>query len=148
MILLPPNPKQTKRPTYHLPNRSKNFHAAHMTTRESSSGLDSSSMDDQPTKRTVSLDPEPEPEPEPGGEVWVENFNRSFRQVQAVLDRNRALIQQVNDNHQSRIPANMVKNVALIQEINANIRKVVSLYSDLSSDFSTVFPNKERCEPS
>ncbi|XP_024177321.1 protein EARLY FLOWERING 4 [Rosa chinensis] len=114
-----------------------------MTTRESSSGLDSSSMDDQPTKRTVSLDPEPEP----GGEVWVENFNRSFRQVQAVLDRNRALIQQVNDNHQSRIPANMVKNVALIQEINANIRKVVSLYSDLSSDFSTVFPNKERCDP-
>ncbi|KAM5556676.1 protein EARLY FLOWERING 4 [Rosa sericea] len=119
-----------------------------MTTRESSSGLDSSSMDDQPSsKRTVSLDPQPEPGPGPGGEVWVENFNRSFRQVQAVLDRNRALIQQVNDNHQSRIPANMVKNVALIQEINGNISKVVSLYSDLSSDFSTVFRNKEHSEP-
>ncbi|XP_050386674.1 protein EARLY FLOWERING 4-like [Argentina anserina] len=107
-----------------------------MTTRDSSSGLDSSSisMDDQPSlKRTVSLDPQP------GGELWADNFNRSFRQVQAVLDRNRALIQQVNDNHQSRLPANMVKNVALIQEINGNISKVVSLYSDLSSDFSTVF---------
>ncbi|KAL6126743.1 hypothetical protein ACLB2K_074788 [Fragaria x ananassa] len=113
-----------------------------MTTRDSSSGLDSSSMDDQPsTKRTVSLDPEPEPGP--SGEAWVDNFNRSFRQVQAVLDRNRALIQQVNDNHQSRIPANMVKNVALIQEINGNISKVVSLYSDLSSDFSSVFRNKD-----
>ncbi|KAL6131602.1 hypothetical protein ACLB2K_069976 [Fragaria x ananassa] len=113
-----------------------------MTTHDSSSGLDSSSMDDQPsTKRTVSLDPEPEPGP--GGEAWVDNFNRSFRQVQAVLDRNRALIQQVNDNHQSRIPANMVKNVALIQEINGNISKVVSLYSDLSSDFSSVFRIKD-----
>ncbi|KAK9913728.1 hypothetical protein M0R45_037537 [Rubus argutus] len=124
-----------------------------MTTRDSSSGLDSSSMDDldQPTsnfnlqtppKRTVSLEPDDDE-----GEVWVGNFNRSFRQVQALLDRNRALIQQVNENHQSRIPANMVKNVALIQEINGNISKVVSLYSDLSSDFSSVFHNKDDAKP-
>uniref|UniRef100_A0A2P2P0R2 Protein EARLY FLOWERING 4 domain-containing protein n=1 Tax=Rhizophora mucronata TaxID=61149 RepID=A0A2P2P0R2_RHIMU len=67
-------------------------------------------------------------------EVW-EAFSNNFREVQSVLDRNRALIQQVNENHQSRIHDNMVKNVALIQEIHGNISKVVSLYSDFSTDF-------------
>ena len=71
-------------------------------------------------------------------EVW-NSLNHNFRQVQTVLDRNRVLIQQVNENHQSRIPDNMIKNVALIQEINGNISKVVSLYSNLSSDFSSKF---------
>ncbi|XP_030447301.1 protein EARLY FLOWERING 4 isoform X1 [Syzygium oleosum] len=75
-------------------------------------------------------------------EVW-RMFNQSFRRVQTVLDRNRALIQQVNENHQSKSADNMVKNVALIQEINQNISKVVSLYSDLSSDFSTAFHGRE-----
>ncbi|XP_021295756.1 protein EARLY FLOWERING 4 [Herrania umbratica] len=74
-------------------------------------------------------------------EVWA-TFDKSFKQVQSVLDRNRALIQQVNENHQSKIPDNMVKNVALIQELNGNISKVVSLYSDLSSNFSTVFHHR------
>ncbi|XP_044462720.1 protein EARLY FLOWERING 4 [Mangifera indica] len=71
----------------------------------------------------------------PDSEVWS-TFNHNFKQVQSVLDRNRVLIQQVNDNHQSKIPDNMVKNVALIQELNGNISKVVSLYSDMSSNFS------------
>ncbi|KAB1217738.1 Protein EARLY FLOWERING 4 [Morella rubra] len=81
---------------------------------------------------------------EEGGdaEVW-DALNQRFRQVQIVLDRNRALIQQVNENHQSRIADNMVKNVALIQEINSNISKVVSLYSDLSSNFSAMFHQRE-----
>ena len=56
--------------------------------------------------------------------VW-ESFNDNFQKVQSVLDRNRVLIQQVNDNHQSKIPDNLIKNVALIQEINGNISKVV-----------------------
>ncbi|KAK8577169.1 hypothetical protein V6N13_122161 [Hibiscus sabdariffa] len=71
-------------------------------------------------------------------EVWV-TLDKSFKQVQSVLDRNRALIQQVNENHQSKIPDNMVRNVALIQELNGNISKVVSLYSDMSSNFSSAF---------
>ncbi|KAI3419470.1 Elf4 domain-containing protein, partial [Psidium guajava] len=75
-------------------------------------------------------------------EVW-EMFSKSFRQVQAVLDRNRALIQQVNENHQSKTADNMVKNVALIQEINQNVSKVVSLYSDLSLNFSSAFHQRE-----
>ncbi|XP_047942331.1 protein EARLY FLOWERING 4-like [Salvia hispanica] len=69
--------------------------------------------------------------------VWAA-FSQNFRQVQSVLDRNRLLIQQVNDNHQSKLHDNLVHNVSLIQEINANISKVVSMYSDLSSNFSTV----------
>ncbi|KAF5954300.1 hypothetical protein HYC85_007156 [Camellia sinensis] len=70
-------------------------------------------------------------------EAW-DRLSKSFRQVQSVLDRNRALIQQVNENHQSKMPDNLVKNVALIREINGNISKVMSLYSDLSVDFSNI----------
>ncbi|KAL9259152.1 EARLY FLOWERING 4-like protein [Drosera capensis] len=67
--------------------------------------------------------------------VWSE-FERSFSEVQTVLDRNRVLIQQVNENQRSRIADNLVKNVRLIQEINGNIGKVLGLYSDLSESFS------------
>ncbi|KNA20765.1 hypothetical protein SOVF_049350 [Spinacia oleracea] len=63
-------------------------------------------------------------------------FADSFSEVQTVLDRNRMLIQQANENHQSRIPDNMKKNVAIIQELNGNITKVASIYSDLSANFS------------
>ncbi|CAL9008202.1 unnamed protein product [Prunus brigantina] len=116
-----------------------------MTTRDSSSGAESS-MDfnhqETPTKRSVSGSPSVDEEEEAeDAEVW-DQFNRRFREVQAVLDRNRALIQQVNDNHRSRVADNMVKNVGLIQEINGNISKVVSLYSDLSSNFSTFFHHR------
>ncbi|KAI5346566.1 PREDICTED: ELF4-LIKE [Prunus dulcis] len=116
-----------------------------MTTRDSSSGAESG-MDfnhhETPTKRSVSGSPSVDEEEEAeDAEVW-DQFNRRFREVQAVLDRNRALIQQVNDNHRSRVADNMVKNVGLIQEINGNISKVVSLYSDLSSNFSTFFHHR------
>ncbi|KAH0979469.1 hypothetical protein GBA52_006646 [Prunus armeniaca] len=115
-----------------------------MTTRDSSSGEESSmdvSHHKTPTKRSVSGSPSVDEEEEAeDAEVW-DQFNRRFREVQAVLDRNRALIQQVNDNHRSRVADNMVKNVGLIQEINGNISKVVSLYSDLSN-FSTFFHHR------
>lgn len=75
---------------------------------------------------------------EGNSDVW-NNFSNRFRQVQSVLDRNRSLIQQVNENHQSRTTDNMVRNVSLIQELNGNISKVVSLYSDISTNFSTMF---------
>ncbi|KAI6670955.1 hypothetical protein NL676_005840 [Syzygium grande] len=55
-------------------------------------------------------------------EVW-EMLSASFRQVQSALDRNRALISQVNENHQSKVPDNLAKNVGLIREINGNISK-------------------------
>ncbi|CAL0304749.1 unnamed protein product [Lupinus luteus] len=76
-------------------------------------------------------------------EVWA-NFNNSFKQVQSVLDRNRHLIQQVNENHQSRMHDNMVKNVSLIQELNGNINKVASIYSDLNSNFTDACQQRNR----
>ena len=76
-------------------------------------------------------------------EAWV-TLNKGFRQVQSVLDRNRLLIQQVNENQQSRMHDNMVKNVSLIQELNGNISKVVSLYSDLNTNFTNVCQQRSK----
>ncbi|PIN25451.1 hypothetical protein CDL12_01802 [Handroanthus impetiginosus] len=70
-------------------------------------------------------------------EAW-ETLSKSIKEVQSVLDHNRCLIQQVNDNHRSKIPDNLAKNVDLIREINANISKVIALYSNLSTNFSDI----------
>ncbi|KAK7300947.1 hypothetical protein RJT34_11800 [Clitoria ternatea] len=70
-------------------------------------------------------------------EAW-DTLTRSFRQAQKVLDENRALIQKVNSNHESKVPDNIVKNVDLIHQINGNISKVLSIYSDLSVNFSNI----------
>lgn len=133
-----------------------------MNTLDSSSAIESSMEDDSNHRTrnrirtrnrpkpsataTISVGGSEEEEYEGRGgedpEVW-KSFNQSVGQVQTVLDRNRALIQQVNENHQSRIPDNMVKNVALIQEINGNISKVVSLYSDINTNFSTFFHDQK-----
>lgn len=105
------------------------------------------------TTTTVATPDRPTPEPGGGVEAGVEDvglegegcdaeawemLTASFKRVQSVLDRNRALISQVNENHQSKVPDNIAKNVALISEINGNISKVLSIYSDLSIDFSEV----------
>ncbi|CAL1402302.1 unnamed protein product [Linum trigynum] len=68
-------------------------------------------------------------------EAW-DALSKSFRQAQCVLDQNRGLIEQVNANNQSKIPENLTKNVSLICEINGNISKVMSIYSDLSVNFT------------
>lgn len=70
-------------------------------------------------------------------EAW-DTLSKSFSEVQSVLDHNRRLIQQVNDNHRSKIPHNLAENVSLIREINANISKVIGLYSNLSVNFSGI----------
>lgn len=76
-------------------------------------------------------------------EVW-DTLSKSFRQVQAVLDQNRNLIQRVNENHQSMIPDNLAKNVPLIHEINENISEIISIYSDLSVNFSNAVRERRR----
>ena len=76
-------------------------------------------------------------------EAW-DTLSKSFKQVQSVLDHNRDLIRQVNANHQSKIPDNLVKNVSLIREINGNISKVISIYSDLSVNFSNIVQERRR----
>ncbi|XVF88871.1 hypothetical protein PTKIN_Ptkin19aG0085500 [Pterospermum kingtungense] len=66
----------------------------------------------------------------------VQTFQKSFVQVQNILDHNRLLINEINQNHESKIPDNLNRNVGLIRELNNNIRRVVDLYADLSSDFT------------
>lgn len=93
------------------------------------------SVDQTTVKRWLTGAEKDEGEEECDAEAW-ETLSKSFKEVQSVLDQNRLLIQQVNENHQSKIPDNMVKNVALIQEINGNISKVSSVYSNLSVNFA------------
>eukprot|EP00250_Pteridium_aquilinum_P029966 c40420_g1_i1 orf=384-764(-) len=66
--------------------------------------------------------------------VW-ETFQKSFSQVQTILDQNRILIREINQNHESKIPENLTRNVSLIRELNSNIARVVELYANLSTDF-------------
>ncbi|KAM7471854.1 hypothetical protein LguiA_010037 [Lonicera macranthoides] len=65
----------------------------------------------------------------------LQTFQKSFGQVQNILDQNRLLITEINHNQESRIPDNLTRNVGLIRELNNNIRRVVDLYSDLSSSY-------------
>ncbi|GJY49245.1 protein ELF4-LIKE 3 [Tanacetum coccineum] len=66
----------------------------------------------------------------------MQMFQKSFVQVQNLLDHNRVLINEINQNHESKVPDNLSRNVGLIRELNNNIRRVVHLYSDLSSNLS------------
>ncbi|KAK8513744.1 hypothetical protein V6N13_002465 [Hibiscus sabdariffa] len=66
----------------------------------------------------------------------VRIFQKSFVQVQNILDQNRLLINEINQNHESKIPDNLSRNIGLIRELNNNIRRVVGLYADLSSSFT------------
>ncbi|CAK9179894.1 unnamed protein product [Ilex paraguariensis] len=66
----------------------------------------------------------------------LQTFQKSFGQVQNILDQNRLLINEINQNHESKIPDNLTRNVGLIRELNNNIRRVVDVYSDLSSSFA------------
>ncbi|KAL4333053.1 hypothetical protein GQ457_07G030820 [Hibiscus cannabinus] len=66
----------------------------------------------------------------------LQTFQKSFVQVQDILDQNRLLINEINQNHESKIPDNLSRNVGLIKELNNNIRRVAGLYADLSSSFT------------
>ncbi|KAH7301069.1 hypothetical protein KP509_23G011100 [Ceratopteris richardii] len=66
--------------------------------------------------------------------VW-DTFQKSFTQVQTILDQNRILIREINQNHESKIPENLTRNVTLIRELNKNIARVVEVYANLSSEF-------------
>ncbi|GMJ15719.1 ELF4-like 4 [Hibiscus trionum] len=74
-----------------------------------------------------------------GGQIdskVVQTFQKSFVQVQNILDQNRLLINEINQNHESKMPHNLTRNVGLTRELNNNIRRVVDLYGDLSSSFA------------
>ncbi|WCJ42764.1 ELF4-like 4 [Euphorbia peplus] len=66
----------------------------------------------------------------------LQTFQKNFVQVQNILDQNRLLINEINQNHESKVPDNLSRNVGLIRELNNNIRRVVDLYADLSTSFT------------
>lgn len=66
----------------------------------------------------------------------LQTFQQSFGQVQNLLDQNRLLIHEINQNHESKIPDNLSRNPGLIRELNNNIRRVVDIYADLSTSFA------------
>lgn len=66
----------------------------------------------------------------------VETFQKSFVQVQNLLDQNRLLINEINQNQESKLPLNLTRNVGLIRELNNNVKRVVHLYGDLSNSFT------------
>ncbi|ESQ36898.1 hypothetical protein EUTSA_v10002809mg [Eutrema salsugineum] len=66
----------------------------------------------------------------------LQTFQNSFVQVQNILDQNRLLINEINQNHESRIPDNLGRNVGLIRELNNNMRRVVYIDINLSNNFS------------
>ncbi|XP_020592153.1 protein ELF4-LIKE 3-like [Phalaenopsis equestris] len=66
----------------------------------------------------------------------IQTFQKSFVQVQNILDHNRLLIQEINQNHESKIPDKLSRNVRLIRELNNNIKRIVDLYADISSSFT------------
>ncbi|KAK4774104.1 hypothetical protein SAY87_029123 [Trapa incisa] len=63
----------------------------------------------------------------------LQTFQKSFLQVQNILDQNRLLINEINQNHESKMPDNLSRNVGLIRELNNNIRRVVDVYSGISA---------------
>lgn len=68
----------------------------------------------------------------------LQTFQKSFVQVQNILDQNRLLINEINQNQESKIPDNLSRNVGLIRELNNNIKRVVDLYANLSGNFSKI----------
>ncbi|KAG6415836.1 hypothetical protein SASPL_123255 [Salvia splendens] len=63
---------------------------------------------------------------------FQQRFQTNFVLVQNILDQNRLLIDEINQNHESKIPDKLSRNVGLIRELNNNIRRVVDLYGHLS----------------
>ncbi|KAK6118062.1 hypothetical protein DH2020_048194 [Rehmannia glutinosa] len=74
---------------------------------------------------------------------FLQTFQKNFVQVQNILDQNRLLISEINQNHESKIPDNLTRNVGLIRELNNNIRRVVDLYADLSDSAKSMEVSSE-----
>ena len=69
-----------------------------------------------------------------------------FSQVQDLLDRNTLLIAQINENHSTRTPEALQRNVGLVKELNSNVAKVVELYKELADSFLAA-PGPEGAPP-
>ncbi|CAI9766070.1 unnamed protein product [Fraxinus pennsylvanica] len=68
--------------------------------------------------------------------------------VLVALELGRLLINEINQNHESKIPDNLTRNVSLIRELNNNFRRVVDLYGDLSNSLSKSMEGSSEAESS
>lgn len=62
-----------------------------------------------------------------------------FQEVQDVLDRNRLLIVEINQNHQQGTQVALERNVPMLRELNQNIAKVLELYQQAADSFVKSF---------
>ncbi|GAQ80882.1 hypothetical protein KFL_000650150 [Klebsormidium nitens] len=67
----------------------------------------------------------------------------NFDKVQMILDQNRLLIKEINQNHCARRTEGLSRNVLLIRELHSNVAKVVELYREISESFVVVFGNHQ-----
>lgn len=68
--------------------------------------------------------------------VDVRTFaSEKFNDVQDLLDHNKVLINEINQNHEERTPEALARNVLLIRELNKNVAKVVTIYKEVSGEF-------------
>ncbi|KAL8522604.1 hypothetical protein ACS0TY_012664 [Phlomoides rotata] len=74
---------------------------------------------------------------------FLQTFHKNIALVQSILDQNRLLINEINQNHESKIPDKLSRNVGLIRELNNNIRRVVDLYANLSDSAKSMEASSE-----
>lgn len=58
--------------------------------------------------------------------------------VQDLLDTNKLLIVEINNNHEERSAESLARNVLLIREFNGNIQKIIQLYKELSDSIEQI----------
>jgi hypothetical protein len=86
-------------------------------------------------------------DPSSGPEAQVSGVSKdwpgaeNFEKVQMILDQNRLLIKEINQNHSSRQTEGLSRNVELIRVLHKNVAMVIQLYQEISESFVTVFGN-------
>ncbi|CAL5081317.1 unnamed protein product [Urochloa decumbens] len=78
-----------------------------------------------------------------GGAKLPQVLQKSFGEVQGILEQNRVLIQEISQNQETRDADGLTRNVSLIRELNTNIARVVDLYGDLSGSFARAVAAKK-----
>lgn len=78
-----------------------------------------------------------------GGVKMPQVLQKSFGEVQGILEHNRVLIQEISQNQETRDADGLTRNVALIRELNTNIARVVDLYGDMSGSFARAVAAKK-----
>ena len=69
----------------------------------------------------------------PLSQVWP--AVSQFQEVQDILDRNKLLIAEINQNHQQGTHVALERNVPMLRELNQNIAKVLELYQQAAASF-------------